>query len=66
MFYNCTSLRKIKLNNCSRDTIKTLTGDMSVLPNNESVYGAKGEIYVKGENVNGLEAPDGWKFVSVN
>jgi surface protein len=64
IFRNCHALKELKLNNCSKYTIKEIIKYLDEF--DHLADGSLAKIYVKRENVTDLEAPRGWKFVYVN
>ena len=60
MFYNCTSLYTIKLNNCNNYTIRRIINSES-FPT-DAIDGVTRKIYCKEENAAGLIAPTNWVF----
>lgn len=61
MFYNCNNLHTLRLDNCNNDTINKIINS-SLFPTG-AIDGVTRKIYVNPENIDGLEAPEGWIFV---
>ena len=61
MFNRCNNLRHLRLDNCDRNTIEKIIRDCN-LPTGD-IYGEKRKMYVNPDNIDRLEAPDGWEFV---
>jgi surface protein len=60
IFYGCTSLREIRLDECDYTTIEHIINSEG-FPVGDGVEIRK--IYVKQDNATGLTEPDGWKFI---
>ena len=61
MFRDCFKLHTIKLNNCSKNTIKRIINSYD-FPTGVHPEGKARKIYCKQSNASGLTAPDGWVF----
>jgi surface protein len=60
MFYNCSKLYTLRLDNCSNDTINNIITTMG-FPTN-TIEGQVRTIYCKSENAAGLTPPTNWVF----
>ena len=63
MLSRCDSLHTLRLDNCSKNTIRKIITS-SNLPTG-TINGATRKIYCQEANTTGLTEPDGWKFVYV-
>ena len=59
MLEGCTSLRTLRLDNCSNATISKIINESNI---DTSAIGGARAIYCKRENAEGLTAPDNWVF----
>jgi surface protein len=59
MLEGCTSLRTLRLDNCSNATISKIINESNI---DTSAIGGTRAIYCKRENAEGLTAPDNWVF----
>jgi surface protein len=64
MFYGCTALHTLRLDNCNNDTISKIIAS-SGFPTG-TIEGITRTIYCKEENAAGLTAPNGWVFSYVD
>ena len=64
MFEGCRMLHTLRLDNCSNDTINKIINSVGFPTGQVNVDGEyiNRKIYVNPDNIEGLEAPENWKF----
>ena len=60
MLVNCDKLQELRLDNCDNDTISKIINSYK-FPTG-AIDGVQRKIYVNPDNIEGLEAPENWKF----